>query len=84
MGDINQIDSLGRRQGLWVWCDANGNVEEKINYLNGLFHGDFVYFYKNGNIGDKCNYFMDNLIDYSQDFRKNGSLRKDIFYHIIF
>jgi antitoxin component YwqK of YwqJK toxin-antitoxin module len=48
MNEINQIDSKGRRQGIWLFNFSNKNVELKIYYLNGGIINYFQRFFRNG------------------------------------
>jgi antitoxin component YwqK of YwqJK toxin-antitoxin module len=50
MENINKIDELGRRQGLWIINWSNDNVYYKTIFLNNEFMGHFQTFYSNGKL----------------------------------
>jgi hypothetical protein len=45
---VNQYDSDGREQGIWVFYWDNGIIKLKGSYKNGLKHGIWQYYFSNG------------------------------------
>jgi antitoxin component YwqK of YwqJK toxin-antitoxin module len=85
MENINQVDGLGRKQGLWIAYWENGNIFYETNYLDDQFHGlDFNYS-KNGNLWYKSIFFEGQKIAYNLYFMFNsGVFNFDEFYFKIF
>jgi len=44
-----EYDSAGKKTGLWIRKEENGNLREEQNYLNGEYHGE-VKKYNNGKL----------------------------------
>jgi antitoxin component YwqK of YwqJK toxin-antitoxin module len=85
MENINKVDKLGRRQGLWIFYYRSiDRIRFKINYKNGLYHGKYFCYKPNGYIGFKSDYFNNQTINYSIMLSENATLNEDEFSHNIF
>jgi antitoxin component YwqK of YwqJK toxin-antitoxin module len=84
MGNINQVDELGRRQGLWINYYDDGKIQSKINWLDGNIHGEFIIYHNNGYIVIKTDSFNNIKMNYQINFFENGLLDLDMFFHWLF
>jgi antitoxin component YwqK of YwqJK toxin-antitoxin module len=86
MGDINQIDSLGRRQGLWIeyYNKRSNRISVIKNFLNGKLHGEYISFYGNGVIFFKVNCLNGFKVDYQPSYKENNNFDDDMFFQEIF
>lgn len=48
--NINKVDSLGRKHGLWRLFDSNGQLCREVNYVNGVLHGLWRSWHSNGQL----------------------------------
>jgi antitoxin component YwqK of YwqJK toxin-antitoxin module len=87
MENINQKDSLGRRQGKWISYKSptfKDEISEISNYLNGKFHGEYINFYGNNYICHKKHLFNNQEMNYCVTFNYGGTIYLETFYHQIF
>jgi antitoxin component YwqK of YwqJK toxin-antitoxin module len=45
MVNINQVDELGRKQGLWIRHYPDGDIFFKCYYLNSILTNYYQFFY---------------------------------------
>ncbi len=53
------INSLGKKDGKWVYYYSDGKIRKTGNYRDGLKQGEWIYYYSNGNIEQKGTYIDD-------------------------
>lgn len=54
---------------------SNGNINNKITYLNGIAHGEAFYYYPTGELNTKGNYHNDSKQGKWEWYYKNGKLK---------
>jgi antitoxin component YwqK of YwqJK toxin-antitoxin module len=76
LGSIkNRTDRLGRRQGLWEFYYANGNIWFKGLYKNDECNGYSEYYYPNGKLRLKGLYLNDRRNGIFENYYEDGSLK---------
>jgi antitoxin component YwqK of YwqJK toxin-antitoxin module len=77
----NKVDSLGKKQGIWLIYD-DAYLYYMAHYKNDTLHGAFeVYWFHNGVVSEK-GFFVKNKIDGPfMAFWDNGQIRSIAFYN---
>ena len=74
--DIEPINADGQKHGLWICYNADGNVDYKRRYLNGILHGITECYHANGKLWYK-NYLINGESVYVEYY---WDINKIIFY----
>jgi len=61
--------------GLVIWYYENGNVFQKVNFLNGYLIGERLIFYKNGNLKEKLFYKRGRKNGEGKEYYPDGRLK---------
>jgi len=80
----NRIKSItnyvnGNLNGLHLEFSNRGQIEQKINYVNNIYHGMFAT-YKNGRVEKEIIYDMGKLNGPYREYDKRGNLQKQSDY----
>ena len=80
--EINQLDSQGRRHGLWESRRENGTLMWKEYYRHGKMHGPYEDFHMNGNPSWVGEYRNDRLYKLWLDHDSTGTRITQKWYYI--
>ena len=78
--NINQIDSKGKKQGLWKKTYDNGNIRYKGNFIDDKADGIFYYYYKSGELQLEKEFFHSGSAAATYVYYKNGNLKASGLY----
>lgn len=82
LAEINQSDSLGKKQGRWYIFDKNTKIiYEMINYVNDILQGNFEYYwYTTGSVASKGYYKNGKVDGLHVAYWENGQERGRAYY----
>jgi len=77
---VGHRDEQGRWQGKVRDYYADGQIQMKGNYLNGLDHGIFIYYSHDNKYESAGRYDHDELVGKWEYYHRNGKLHREIVY----
>jgi len=66
--------------GLVIWYYENGNIFQKVNYVNGVLEGERKIYFKNGILKTKMTYIKGKKEGKWKGYYENGKLNKIGFF----
>lgn len=79
---VNQLDSMGRKQGKWEKTYSNSAIRYQGQFKNNQPYGEFKYFFPTGNIKAISIYSQQGTVVHIKTFYLNGKiLAKGKFFH---
>lgn len=77
--NINKLDKLGKKQGVWKEFYPNGKIKRKLNYKNGKLNGNLIEYNNLGKPIKTKEYKNDSLICDSVKIKFNISDRQEFY-----
>ena len=78
--DINQLNTNGKKQGVWKKNYDNGNLRYSGQFNNDIPIGIFYYYYKSGELQLEKEFFHQGKAAATYIFYKNGNLKASGLY----
>ena len=78
--DINQLNTNGKKQGIWKKNYDNGNLRYSGQFNNDIPIGIFYYYYKSGELQLEKEFFHKGKAAATYIFYKNGNLKASGLY----
>ena len=78
--NINQLNSSGKKHGIWKKTYDNGNLRYSGEFSNDIPIGIFYYYYKTGELQLEKEFFHKGTAAATYIFYKNGNLKASGLY----
>ena len=79
-GQVNKVDSLGQKQGVWNYYNNDLELWFIENYANDTLHGKMEVYFKNKNKFKEMHIHKGRIEGEAITYYKNGSLESEMTY----